>query len=488
MPVGLEAVVFDIDTRAQGPLFLRIAHAVAQDLARGRLRPGARLPGSRALAGSLGVHRNTVVAAYAELAAEGWVVTRAGGGTFVSDQLPEPRPRAFSRRAPRRAGVPSQLGFDLPPAREPVERWPPPGAVVLSDAVPDLRLVPHAALARAYRRAMRRTGSRLLGYSDPRGHPELRAAIAAWVSSARGIAAGPDAVIVTRGSQMSIDLVARAVLSRGETVVVEELGYQPARAALARTGARLAPVDVDGGGLDTAALARLCRRRRVRAVHVTPHHHYPTTVAMAPHRRLELLELAARHRFAVIEDDYDHEFHYDGRPILPLASADTAGVVIYVGTLSKVLAPGLRLGFAVAPPALIERLAAERSLVDRQGDQVLEAAVAELMVDGELPQHIRRMRGVYRERRDALMDSLRRRLGDSLQVDAPRGGMALWAHAPGIDVAAWKRRALAGGIAFLVASDYSFHARPAPYLRLGFAALDPDELDQAVRRMAAALP
>jgi len=480
--------VLDIDSQAQGPLFLRIAHAVAQDVTRGRLRPGARLPGSRSLARSLGVHRNTVVAAYAELAAEGWVEARAGGGTFVSRELPEPRPRPFARRAGPRAGVPAALGFDLAAAPAPDVEAPPPGALALWGGVPDLRLVPHAALARAYRRAMRRAGPRLLGYSDARGQPELRAAIAARVSGQRGIAAGPEAVIVTRGSQMAIDLAARALVSPGQAVAIEELGYRPAWGALERAGAELVPVRVDRGGLDTGELARLCQRRPLRAVYVTPHHHYPTAVAMAPPRRLELLELAARHRFAVIEDDYDHEFHYDGRPILPLASADTAGVVIYIGTLSKILAPGLRLGFAVAPPALIERLAADRYLVDRQGDRVLEAAVAELMDDGELSQHVRRMRTLYRERRDALVASLRARLGRRIEIDVPRGGMALWARARGVDVAAWKRRSLERGVAFLVARDFSYRGRAGPHLRLGFAGLDPAELDEAVRRMAAALP
>jgi GntR family transcriptional regulator / MocR family aminotransferase len=481
--------VFEIDSQAHGPLFLRIAHAVSQDVTRGRLRPGARLPGSRSLAQSLGVHRNTVVAAYAELAAEGWVEARAGGGTYVSRELPEPVPRPFSRRPPR-AGVPAALGFDLAPA--PASTLDVPAGVepplALWGGVPDLRLVPHAALARAYRRAMRQAGSRLLAYADPCGLPRLRAAIASRVSRERGIAAGPEAVLVTRGSQMSIDLIARALVRKGQTVVIEELGYRPAWSALERAGAVLAPVRVDAGGLDTGQLARLCARRAVRAVYVTPHHHYPTTVAMAPSRRLELLELAARHRFAVIEDDYDHEFHYDGRPILPLASADAAGVVIYVGTLSKILAPGLRLGFTVAPPALIERLAVERFLVDRQGDRVLEAAVAELLEDGELPQHVRRMRGVYLERRDALVASLRRRLGGRLELEVPRGGMALWAHAPGIDVEAWKRRAMARGVAFMIGREFWFKDTSSPHLRLGFAAFDPTELDDAVRRMAAALP
>ncbi len=482
--MAASAFPLDIERQGQGPLFLRIAHAIAEDVTRGRLAPGARLPGSRALAESLSVHRNTVVAAYAELATEGWVKTRAGGGTFVSDELPDPKPRALSRRQ----GIADKVGFDLRPGREsPASEILSPSVLALWGGVPDLRLVPHATLARAYGRVMRRAGSRLLAYTDPQGHPDLRSEITRWVGAASGIVAQADNVMVTRGSQMSLDLVARTVISPRDFVAIEELGYRPAWGALERAGARLVPVRVDADGLDTKALAKLCQKKRIRAIYVTPHHHYPTTAVMAPARRLELLDLARRHRFCVIEDDYDHEFHYDGRPILPLASADDSGVVVYVGSLSKILAPGLRLGFAIAPAPLVRRMAEERFLIDRQGDSVLEVAIAELMADGELRQHVRRMRGVYRKRRDALAGSLEKRLGSVLELDVPRGGMALWAHAPGVDVCAWKRQALVHRVAFFVGRDFAFDEKPRPYLRLGFASHDEREIDEAVRRMEKAL-
>ncbi len=484
---GAVELALALDPDDSAPLFLRIAHAIAEDVQRGRLRAGARLPGSRKLAQSLGVHRNTVVAAYEELTAEGWLTTKSGGGTFVSDALPDPPPRRFSRRA--RAGVPAKVNFDLPPpiALPPSVEALPRGTLALWGGTPDLRLVPITAIARAHRRALSREGARLLAYSDSHGHPALRAAVAGWVSATRGIAATPESVLVTRGSQMAIDLVAKTLITPGHVVAVEELGYRPAWAALERAGAELVPLPIDRDGLSTHALERLCETRAVRAVYVTPHHHYPTTVVMSPQRRMGLLELAERFRFAILEDDYDHEFHYDGRPLLPLASADVAGSVVYVGTLSKILAPGLRLGFVVAPPDLVERLARERFVVDRQGDLVLESAVAELMQDGVLDHHARRMRGIYRERRDALVSSLRKRLGSRVEVAVPAGGMALWVHAPAIDVSAWKRRALAKQVAFMVARDFTFHRTSRPYLRLGFASLDPEELDEAVRRMAASL-
>ena len=249
----------------------------------------------------------------------------------------------------------------------------------------------------------------------------------------------------------------------GDVVAVEALGYRPAWSALAATGARLVPVPVDEHGLDVDALEALAARERLRAVYVTPHHQYPTTVMLDAGRRLRLLELARTHRIAVIEDDYDFEFHYEGRPVLPLAAADRHAVVVYIGTLSKILAPPLRLGFIVAPPLLIERLAELRLSIDRQGDQVVECAVAELIEDGELQRHVRRMRRIYQARRDALVAAVRKRLGGALGFEVPAGGMALWARADDRH----RRRRLGGARArprrpVLHRRAFAFDGRPLP--------------------------
>jgi len=283
--------------------------------------------------------------------------------------------------------------------------------------------------------------------------------------------------------------VSRALLQKDDVVAVESLGYKPAWSALRLSGARLVPVPVDASGMNVDRLEDVMKREeRVRAIYVTPHHQYPTTVGMAPGRRMQLLELARRHRIAIIEDDYDYEFHYEGRPILPLASADDAGVVVYIGTLSKILAPGLRLGFVIASTPLAERIAALRAVSDRQGDQAVECAVAELLEDGEVQRHARRMRGVYLARRDRLVSALRTKLGDAVSVRPPAGGMALWVRAEdGIDVDAWLDRSLDERVAFSTAKRFSFDGRPRPYMRLGFASLDEDEIDESVRRLTRAL-
>jgi GntR family transcriptional regulator / MocR family aminotransferase len=254
------------------------------------------------------------------------------------------------------------------------------------------------------------------------------------------------------------------------------------------TGARPIPIPVDAHGLSIDRLTAAAEREAIRAVFVTPHHQFPTTVTLSPARRRALLDLARRHRFAIIEDDNDHEFHFDGRPILPLASADTAGSVIYIGSFSKTLAPGLRLGYVAAPRAVIAHLTQHRALLDTQGDWALEAAVAELIDDGEVQRHVRKSRRIYRARRDAMVALLARELGDAVTVTVPVGGTALWVGvAADIDVERWCRAAAAKGVIFESGDRFSFDAENLPFVRLGYAGYREPELADAVRLLADAL-
>ncbi len=464
-------------------LYVQIVQAVVTDIRRGRLVPGQRLPGSRTLAARLGVHRNTVLTAYAELQAEGWIQADRARQTRVCETLPEipvnPAPRA------RRAG--SVPGFPLT-LRTSVDDRQAAFGELLSDGTPDLRLAPRVALARAYRHVLRGRDVAVLGYGDTRGHVRLRRALGEMLSATRGLRVSEDDVLITRGSQMALELVSRVLCGPRDVVAVEALGYRPAWHALAAGGAELSPVPVDAEGLRVDALAELAARRPLRAVYVTPQHQYPTTATLSAGRRLALLELARRRRFAIIEDDYDHEFHYQGRPVLPLASADEAGVVVYIGTLSKIFAPGLRLGYVVAPAALLERCVEQRLRIDRQGDLLTECAVAELMEDGELQRHVRRMRRIYQVRRDALVAALERYLPGVLVAAPPPGGMAVWARAHGVDVDGWAVRAAEQGQVIWTARHFSLEACSEPCVRLGFAARTPDETAREIERLARCLP
>ena len=489
------------------PGYVQLARAVARDLARGRLLAGQRLPGTRTLATRLGVARNTVLAAYAELEAEGWLRSEGARGTFVAERLspidPRDRPRRFAPTLEGRTGVPRQTGFELgPPPRllggadslSSGFAAPTPGRELLrmGGGMPDARLCPAELIARTLRRLLAREPGLLDYASDDeagRGHPRLRSILARTLAEQRGLACGPEHLLIGRGAQMCVWLAAAALIRPGDRVAVERWGYRPAWQALRAHGAKLVPIGVDARGLDVDALERALEGGPLRAVYLTPHHQYPTTVALAPARRLRLLELARAHRFAIVEDDYDNEYHYEGRPLLPLASADRHGLVVYIGSMAKVLAPGLRLGWVVAPEPLIERMVALRRPLDRQGDRLGERAFAELLEEGELQRHVRRTRKLMQARRDALVHALGRELGAVLVPRVPAGGLALWARVdPSVDVDAWAARALAAGVEVTPGRIYEFRRRPRSRLRIGFARCDEAELARGVARLARALP
>jgi GntR family transcriptional regulator/MocR family aminotransferase len=286
---------------------------------------------------------------------------------------------------------------------------------------------------------------------------------------------------------MALALAARALLRPGDAIAVEDPGYRFAWEAFRQSGATLVPVPVDAGGLDVAALARIAARSPIRAVYITPQHQLPTTVTLTAERRQALLNMARAHRFVVIEDDYDHEFHFTGRPAVPLASLDPA-LVLYVGTFSKTLAPALRIGYLAAPVDIIEQLSAYRQAIDLQGDPAMEAALAELIDEGEVQRHVRRVKRIYGMRRDLLAALLERYLPDAVAFTVPAGGIGLWAQAaPGIDVDRFASSSLRRGVAFLTARSFTFDGGSGPFLRLGYACLDEAELRAAVERMAHAI-
>lgn len=458
------------------PLFLQISQAISDDIQRGRLKPGAELPGSRTLAQNLGVHRNTILAAFRELMAEGWIES-LGRTTRVVPDLPV--------TAPKLAHNADRPGFSLIPPPPAWTAWPTAGELAFG-GMPDLSMFPSRDLGQALRRALRQDA--LLDYGDVRGDDLLREGLAALLSEMRGLASSPDQILVTAGSQMALYLITRVLISPGDRVIVENPGYPSAWATFSDAGASVVPVAVDAEGLRVDQVELLAQRDPIRAIFVTPHHQYPTTATMSAARRLKLLECAARNGIAIIEDDYDFEFHFEGHPVMPLASRDSKGVVIYIGTLSKVLAPGLRLGFVAAPQALIEALACRRRGLDCHGNQIVEHAVGDLLAEGLLQRHIRKLKRIYASRREALGQALHDHLDGVLSFELPSGGMSIWAQAkPEVDVEAWLSRAKREGISYSPGRIFEFHGNPLQGIRLGFSRKDERGLKQAIRVLASTL-
>ena len=474
----MDEIVFTLEPAGARPVFLQLSEALIAAITAGRLRPGQRLPGTRALARSLGLNRNTVDAAYQEAVLQGWLEARASSGTYVARDLPghatpaAPRPANRVSSGTATAGKP-RLSF--------------------SDGAPDVRLLPVAEIARALRRVLRGPDLRAAGsYGDPRGAEALREQLAQHLAAHRGLPIGAQDVLVTRGSQMALFLAARALAAPGEAIAVEEPGYPLAADAFRAAGLRVVGVPVDGGGLSIPALERALEAEpALRALHVTPHHHYPTTVTLGAARRVALLDLARRTGLALIEDDYDHDYRFDGRPVLPLAARAGGEVqLVYVGSLSKLLAPGLRLGYAVAPSDVLGRMADLRGAIERQGDVPLELAVAALMREGDLWRHLRKSRRIYEARRNVLCDLLANRLGDRLAFAPPEGGLALWAGlTEGNDAGRWSAAAGKRGLSVTPARAFCLDAANAPQaFRLGFAGLDEREMLEAVDLLALSAP
>jgi GntR family transcriptional regulator/MocR family aminotransferase len=472
-------------------VYLQIAYAIMDEVRRGRLAPGDALPGTRELAEGLEVSRKTIVLAYDELNTQGWVYSELKRGTFVSKSLPKlaaPAPVILDNTVDDRPKTPA-LGFSRAAPDLPIQRTD-NDLLTLDDGSPDTRIAPMHEFGRAYRRALVASARvNRLGYGDPSGLPRLRQAISTMLNLDRGLSTTPDHICMVRGSQMGIYLAARVFSGPGDAVVMERLSYPPAREAFRAAGAQVISVGLDAQGIRLDELEAVCRRRRVKAIYVTPHHQFPTTVLLPPERRMRLLLLAEQFGFTIIEDDYDHEFHFTHQPMLPLASADRWGKVAYIGSMSKILSPSIRVGYVAASPPIIERLALEAALIDRQGDPATETAIAEMIEAGEVKRHTRRALKIYGERRRIFADLLRDRLSDVINFRLPDGGLAIWAELdPSIDPAQAVAAAAKLGLRFYPGSAFAMDGGPVAGARLGFARLNPDELERAVDRLRRALP
>lgn len=459
------------------PVFKRVAEALAKCIRQGELNADDALPSSRDLARLLKLHRNTILAAYDELLAQGYIRTEPGRGTFVSaDVTPHIHKRSTTESLPLlplklapppRLYRPVHLGFK---------------GIPLLGGLADIRLVPAQLLARAYAAALRNSKGSTLDYLAVRGHPRFLDAFAKYLSDTRGIDLLRDEMLVTRGSQQALYLAARALVCKNRLIAVEAAGYPPAWEAFRLAGAGLLPIPIDAEGLIVSELAKRCKKHRIAAVYVTPHHQYPTTCTLSAARRLALLELAVREQFVVIEDDYDHEFHFDAQPVLPLKALDKRGVVLHIGTLSKVLAPGLRVGYAVGQSHLIELMSQHRAYLDRQGDHTLELALAYLIEDGELLAHVRRILRSYRARRACLFEALDRSLGPHFVYARPPGGIAVWgAVRSPYSATDLVQRAAAAGVLMQAAKPFYFDQRERSFLRLGYARASEEEIIKAIK-------
>lgn len=404
---------FEIDKKLEKAVYLQIADTIITDIRSGRLKPGDALPGSRNLASMLKINRNTVVEAYQVLLNEEWVISKERKGIFVSDQLP-----ALHEN---RTGRTSDL-MNPPVIAHGV-------MVNFDDGHPDSKIAPVTELARAYRQIFGiKAKWQMMGYGDEHGDVEFRKMISQMLNHQRGMQIHEHEISITRGSQMAMFLTAQTLLTAGDCVIVEDPGYQPAWQAFEYAGAQLLPIAVDEEGIDIQSIEKLLsEHQNIKTIYITPHRQYPTMVTLSLSRRLRLIELANQHQITIIEDDYDNEFHFGYRPILPISSFPELNNYVYIGTLSKVVAPALRIGYlATKNQDLLQKIGSLRKIIDVHGDVIMEQAVLQLIKEGAVKKHIRKATAHYKHKRDFVYCLLNKYMNDVAHFTLPEGGLAFW--------------------------------------------------------------
>ncbi len=460
--------------------------ALRAEILEGRLRPGARLPGTRDLARQYGLSRGTIVNAFEQLRSEGYLEGSVGSGTYVSKVLPDDllhvrrAPRAEPRASARPRRELSDFGRRIQPF--PVLEIRPSRAFRVN--VPALDLFPTDLWAQIVSRRSRRISARLLMGCDPLGYQPLREAIAGYLSTSRGVKCVADQVMIVSGVQEALDLTARLLLNPGDRVCMEDPGYTGAAVAFEAAGARISTAPIDEGGMEL----RPASLRGAKLVYVTPAHQYPLGITMSLPRRLALLEWARQSGALIFEDDYDSEYRYSGRPVPALQGLDQDGSVLFAGTFNKVLFPSLRMGYLVIPPDLVDAFAATRSATSRHAPVLEQAVLCDFIAEGHFGRHLRRMREVYAERLAVLLESARGRLAGLLEISTIEAGLHTvgWLR-EGIGEEAATRAAARRDVEVVPLSVHSRGRLKRAGLQLGFAAVDANEIRRGVRELAAAL-
>jgi len=482
-----------------GPLYQQVYRALRAEILSRRLAPGARLPSTRALAADLGVSRNVAMLAYEQLLGEGYAQARTGSGTIVAPALPGTFPTA-------RSGAELHFAAPAPPSQARLARagtravdiarrtrlqWDLRGTQLPYDfrfGRPAFADFPHALWCRLLGRRARAARRSDLDYGPPAGRLELREALAERLRRFRGIETTPRQIVVVNGSQQALDLVTRVLVDPGDRVLIEEPHYLGARWVFAAGGAELVTAPVDGDGMRVPK--PVAARRAPRLAYVTPSHQFPTGVVLPLARRLELLDWAARSGAFVVEDDYDSEYRYAGRPLQALAGLDVEGRVLYVGTFSKLMFPALRLGYLVVPESLIEPITAAKALADTGSSALEQLAMADFIRDGHFERHLNRSRLRNAARRSVLLEALRDQFAARAEVSGTATGLhvLVWLRdRNGKPIASVARKAEAAGVGLYSVAPYYLQPPQRTGVLLGYGPLSERQIREGIRRLASAL-
>lgn len=476
--------LLSIDKESPQPIFLQIANNVVNIIREGQIKPGTMLPGTRELAKLLNIHRKTVIAAYDELYAQSWIEVIPRKGAMIAQNLPDLKPQRWNE--PRSGSYGEflaapfyQMETHTPIVSVPGLRSP---EFIIDGGYPDSRLAPLDLLNREYRsRSKLASARKWLPGSLGGGSPLLREALVAYLLESRGLNIEAQHTMTTHGAQMSIYIAASLLLQAGDAVIVGDPSYFMANMVFEKLGARLVKVPVDAWGMDMDAVEQACKKQQINVLYVIPHHHHPTTVTLSPQRRMRLLELSRKYNFAIIEDDYDYEFHYNSAPYLPLASSQHEGRVIYIGSFSKSIASSIRIGFMVAPADFIRQAIQMRMIIDLRADHVLEDALAALIQNGDIGRYLKKANKAYFDRLNNLCTLLDQELKGIVSFERPSGGMAIWANFnEAYPLAKVADAAISKGL--YISSGIHYHGNPQHNnsIRMGFATMNIAEMNAAI--------
>lgn len=476
--------VIQLNTSVSTPLYLQLANAIVQEITAGRLAKSIKMPGTRAMSELLVINRKTVVQAYDELIAQGWLEVFPSSGTYVSGKLPVIQPQGL--KSSLNIADSNNLLQINSPGIIPAYKSRPPHQIEINDGAPDHRLAPVDWLYKECRSLTRsKYGKHFLKYADVHGDEKLRTVLSKYLSETRGMNLEKENILITRGSQMGLYMILNILLNKEDVVIVGDTSYDAADWTIQHHGGTLERVLVDDDGLNIDQLETTLQKKKIKAVYITPHHHFPTSVTLSAERRIRLLELALVHNFAIIEDDYDYDFHYSSSPLLPLASLNHHEHVIYMGSFSKVFAPAIRVGYIVASPRIIDQLSKVRRIIDRQGDPVMENVLAQAIETGELQRHLKKTIKIYESRRNLFCQLLKNKLDDISSFKTPEGGMAIWTtFSKDINISSYFPEINRKGLYLNIDKTFVYERNA---LRLGFASVDENEIKEAMEILTSVL-
>ncbi|REC40175.1 PLP-dependent aminotransferase family protein [Chryseobacterium sp. 5_R23647] len=468
-----------INRSSEISIYMQISNQLINAIQRGVLPFGIKLPGTRALSIILQVHRNTIVAAYEELFAQGWVESLPNKGTFVIGKNQEKPFQIKDFEKNNLEHYPKSTGFSFKTSNildNPFEYSN--CEYIFNDGVPDILLTQIDHHSRIYSSILKRKAHKIGQYNQD-GSEFFKKNLSEFLNLSRGLPISKNNLLITRSTEMSIYIVSEILLSEGDIVLVGELSYFSVNMIFQKAGVKIQPISIDEEGINVEEVREACKKQKIRMLYLTPHHHYPTTVTLSAKRRLELLNLANEFGFIILEDDYDYDFHYDKSPILPLASADTNGMVIYIGSFGKSLVPGFRTGFIVAPENLMIEMRKYLGIIDRQGDVLMEHVLGEMIAEGEINRYLKKSLKIYQERRDYFVSLLEQNLGEYIDFQKPSGGLAVWMK--------WKIPVNLMQLSRNCAQNNLFIPKTLLYqnknltaMRLGFGNLNLTEMDKSI--------